>query len=470
MKKMSTFRNLISTAALALCIAAIPNLTKAQKTKIVTKQCLDSIVPEKLGWGRDKYVFSYDERGNTMQILECVSAYSENAWYWGMGYKCDYAYDDKGNRTECAEYAWSSSTNEWRTRFKSERTYDDKGNMIKKHVYSGSNNVWVDNQVTEYRYDDKGNVIEAIVYAYYCNEYSCGWRVHTINRYEYTYDVKGNITEIIIQSNGLKAGKDEYTYDSMGNMVEQIKYLWNNSKGWYEDQKYEYAYDENGNKTKYIRYEFDPWTNDWAERDKYDYLSYDSMGNNTEFINWYWSVSDKQLNKSHYRYEFTYNLSYSNTELLIPDMSDISSITYINYKYNGMLTEMSEYYVYPNGNTSPSVNPITYYWTARDIEVEDEEEDPDPDPTGIVETGRAPSLPPRVYPNPTNYELTITNYEGGEIEIFNVVGQCVGAYLCGRPAETGAGASPARTIDVSHLAKGMYYLKIEGKVVKFVKH
>jgi hypothetical protein len=77
-----------------------------------------------------------------------------------------------------------------------------------------------------------------------------------------------------------------------------------------------------------------------------------------------------------------------------------------------------------------------------------------------------------VFPNPTNNQLYLQGYEVTELqsyEIFNVVGQCVGAYPCGRPAETGAGASPARTIDVSHLAKGMYFLKINGKMVKFVK-
>ena len=69
----------------------------------------------------------------------------------------------------------------------------------------------------------------------------------------------------------------------------------------------------------------------------------------------------------------------------------------------------------------------------------------------------------QVYPNPTTGQLKIKNYELKEntvIEIYNVVGQKVGAYPCGRP-ET--------TINVQHLANGMYYIKVNERVSKFVK-
>jgi hypothetical protein len=70
----------------------------------------------------------------------------------------------------------------------------------------------------------------------------------------------------------------------------------------------------------------------------------------------------------------------------------------------------------------------------------------------------------RVYPNPVNYELKIKNYELKEntvIEIYNVVGQKVGAYPCGRP-ET--------TINVQHLPNGMYFIKIGNMTARFVKY
>jgi hypothetical protein len=68
----------------------------------------------------------------------------------------------------------------------------------------------------------------------------------------------------------------------------------------------------------------------------------------------------------------------------------------------------------------------------------------------------------RVYPNPTRGQLIIENGELiiDNVTIYDVVGRTVGAYPCGRPENT---------IDVSHLAKGMYFLKTGNKTVKFVK-
>ena len=76
----------------------------------------------------------------------------------------------------------------------------------------------------------------------------------------------------------------------------------------------------------------------------------------------------------------------------------------------------------------------------------------------------------RVYPNPAGNQLKISlpnPSEGGAnaaevVEVYSVVGQMVGAYAI-RPENTEA------TIDISHLAKGMYFLKINNKVVKFIK-
>jgi len=81
-----------------------------------------------------------------------------------------------------------------------------------------------------------------------------------------------------------------------------------------------------------------------------------------------------------------------------------------------------------------------------------------------VETGRAPSV--RIYPNPTNGKLSVVSSQlsekGGEIKIYDVVGQVVGAYRI-RPTEE------ETVIDISHLAAGLYFLKIDGKTVKVVK-
>jgi hypothetical protein len=85
---------------------------------------------------------------------------------------------------------------------------------------------------------------------------------------------------------------------------------------------------------------------------------------------------------------------------------------------------------------------------------------------GIVGTERAPSL--QVYPNPTDGQLTVgiagqTSNDGIGIEIFNVVGQVVGAYRI-RPENN------ETTVDINNLSNGMYFLKIDGKMYKIVKN
>ena len=88
---------------------------------------------------------------------------------------------------------------------------------------------------------------------------------------------------------------------------------------------------------------------------------------------------------------------------------------------------------------------------------------------GIEEVEAYCHTPLRVYPNPVNYELKITNY-GVEtdnypsVQIFDIMGRSVRAY-CIRPN----GNETETIIDVSHLMPGVYILKIGNKTAKFVK-
>jgi len=81
---------------------------------------------------------------------------------------------------------------------------------------------------------------------------------------------------------------------------------------------------------------------------------------------------------------------------------------------------------------------------------------------GVVETRHALSL--QVYPNPTTGQLQIKNYElrDGEIEIYDISGKKQSSHHL-------ITSSPNHHINVSHLPSGIYFLKIAGSVVKFVK-
>jgi hypothetical protein len=71
----------------------------------------------------------------------------------------------------------------------------------------------------------------------------------------------------------------------------------------------------------------------------------------------------------------------------------------------------------------------------------------------------------KVYPNPTRGEIRLTNLDFrltiDDIAIYDVVGQLLQSKIVNLQSEI--------VLDVSHLAKGMYYLKVNNKVVKVVK-
>jgi hypothetical protein len=80
------------------------------------------------------------------------------------------------------------------------------------------------------------------------------------------------------------------------------------------------------------------------------------------------------------------------------------------------------------------------------------------DGTRVIELQGNEDVTLRVYPNPVNDKLQITNYDSGEIQISNIMGQI----LLSLPSYETA-------INVSHLPAGIYFLKVGDKTMKFVK-
>jgi hypothetical protein len=84
---------------------------------------------------------------------------------------------------------------------------------------------------------------------------------------------------------------------------------------------------------------------------------------------------------------------------------------------------------------------------------------------GIVET-QVSNLPVQVYPNPTTGQLVIEMSEIGnrtsEIQIYDIVGKLQQSKIVNLQSEI--------ILDISHLANGLYYLRIEDRVVKIVKN
>jgi len=85
------------------------------------------------------------------------------------------------------------------------------------------------------------------------------------------------------------------------------------------------------------------------------------------------------------------------------------------------------------------------------------------------ERSRTAGLPRRSYLTARNDDVPFckgiagqARNDGADIEIYNVVGQVVFTSQLSK-------LSPETTIDISHLANGLYFLKVDGKMVKIVK-
>jgi len=160
-------------------------------------------------------------------------------------------------------------------------------------------------------------------------------------------------------------------------------------------------------------------------------FSYDNKGNETLL-----TIYDRKNIPSE-QYEYTYNLSYSKTDLICPS----------DYLSNNMCTEKKWYsWNGKSWNTTPNCI-STYYWSEQKI-------------TGIVETRHATSL--QVYPNPTNGILHIVSAGATHalpVQIYDIYGRKI----------VNCQLSIVNSIDISHLANGLYFLKMGNKTTRFVK-
>ncbi|MCL2131645.1 MAG: T9SS type A sorting domain-containing protein [Lentimicrobiaceae bacterium] len=383
-----------------------------------------------------------------------------------VGTKCIWFYDDYGNDTLLLGYRNNQIS------YKYEQAYDAAGNMTKFAYYKWDivNNSWEGNEKYEYAYDSAGNITMQVIYVW--NSTTNDWIERLLGRikYEYTYDTNGNRTmqTIYVWNNTTNdwrnSRKYEYTYDTNGNQTMEINHVWDNStNGWKENSKSEYSYDTNGNKTMEINLVYLTITNDWGIQSKYEY-AYDVNGNLTTEIWWasnYYKYEyaydnmNNRITRVHYnlnnvdwveysKMEYEHNLSYNFDDLILSNWGH----TYYNQiAAKNMFVGEKTYS--RNGEEWDLTLTETWYYSEQKV-------------LDIVEANRGNI---KVYPNPTTGKLSVESdkvHKVESVEIYDVVGQVVGAYRI-RPENT------ETVIDISHLAKGMYFLKIDGKMVKVVK-
>lgn len=371
----------------------------------------------------NKYEFTYDGNGNV--TIELKFVWLENVWFGKDKY--EYTYDESGNITLALYYIWIE--NQWVKDTRNEYTYDVNGNMLSVISLFWSSNNWKQYAKNEFSYNISGDKTLQISYN------SDGNLWEQANKWEYTYDSNGNLKNEIgstMIGNQWELGhKEENSYDVNDNLTLKIRGNYNNNQ-WNENSKNEYTYDINNNRTKAI---FSQMTTSHIWFLMWEVTStYDSNGNPTgEFFTDYYAEIT-------YNYIYTYDLSYSLSELIMPPNYDFAN--YFNNQIVNMPVNYIMHLLDDNENWTDLRKKECYY-----SEI----------PSAIYETG---GFSHAVYPNPTNdyINIKIENYNGKvDFELLNIQGIVVHSEEISEPKQ----------ILLNKLPQGLYLytIAIEGEKI-----
>jgi len=407
--------------------------TPASNMHKAVRQCLDSVITHE----QSKEFFTYDIYGNN---IEEIFYYWNGTWVAEMKY--EYGYDANGNKVTAILY-WNWNNKEWTKTTKYEYAYnsDKKQIMETSHYWNGTD--WEREYKTEITYNTSGNLIFTYLY-----EWENTWKM--VNKFEAIYDNDGNLIMGLDSEWDTKTAKwkdvykKEYTFDSNKNQIKSVSCSWNGIN-WIEEEKDSSVYDANGNLSVYIYYKWEEmdwiiekdeyvydadrnqiastsynWNGTkWIEKQRYMY-EYD-VGKNLVMYRYYsWNFEQGNWIES-FKYESSYDLSYSKTDLMLPNS--------YNDMNNKRLVEIGYWWINTGWVAGEVVN---YYWSGYDAGISD------------AETSREASL--RVYPNPTTWKITVESdkvHKVESIEIYDVVGNLLQSKIVNLQSTI--------EIDISHL-------------------
>lgn len=277
-------------------------------------------------------------------------------------------------------------------------------------------NSWSPDEQHNFYYSNEG-VLDSVLIQYWISETNT-WKDFYLYKYEYNENQEMIKEKAYIQYIGIeyweKRYKIEYDFDEIGNNIERITFAANLSENtWRFTRKKNWSYDESGNIIEAFKYEWDPYNETWI------------------------SLGKKQN---------SYDYNYSKDQLIIPLDYDLFTDIYeyheihdaqnmwLNSRFFSLNTE-TQVWEEQTGRTS-------LYYSNIDIS----------------NTDKLNLSQVTIHPNPTSNLLFIDSDEKIYSEIFNLTGEKVYSTY-------------DQTIDISHLEKGVYFIRIKSdkKMIKTQK-
>ncbi|WP_462279744.1 T9SS type A sorting domain-containing protein [Salinivirga cyanobacteriivorans] len=387
-------------------------------------------------WVNDaKEEFNYDEQGN--EILNIEYEWDSEASAWEPIEKIENVYNVYGNLTQFVRFNWDTINNAWLPDLKSNTTYDSAQNAT-EHVYklwNASTDSWDNYFIRYYGYDSDNNT--TFSYVMYWSDYSSTYKKQY--RYELSYDDSLVLQSIrydgdTINDVWIEDSKTEYSYNSFGNQTQYIYYQMESS--WQPQSKTAFAYDNSQNETSETVFAWDENNSEWYPNYRYE-RDFDASNNMIEMIYSSWDPNtDSWDNSQKWTREYENNLVYN--DLIIPlsfHYSGINAFGAPEEVFRHQLVSRSEY----DWNSTDDVWDGTvlehFYYSEQ--------------PLNIANTANKAFS---VYPNPVSGNLYIeSDTDISEIRVIDVTGRYV-------RSESAPGNK--EMINLSDLEEGMYFVRL----------
>ena len=412
--------------------------TPETKANFSTQPLLDSIVTKNVsGINSQKEVYFYDTNGNDTTYL--VYSWDNVHSKWSISSKQKYVKDNNGLILSFESYTWIAGIY-FMGSTKYENTYNSDKEVLTKTVYQWDilSSNWKYSTKSENAYDVNKNLISTIDYSRDNNLNV--WNEST--KTEFYYDVNNIlITEInsnrdILTPNWINVTKDEHKVNSIGKDTLVLEYNWdNNSSIWSISSKTRYLYDSNNNLTGFENWDWNSDTGTWVGVAKLE-LVLNSNKMLLSSVTYMWDSGTS-----------TWKGFAKTTVSYYPNNLEQFMIT---YKPNGNSwlenTESESIYDGNNNKTienSYNWNLVTSSWDKIQVSNYYYSLNSTFNPF-LIQTEIA------VYPNPVSNELQITGLiANSDIVILDMSGKIVYSQKYS-----------GKTIDVSTLTNGIYFLQI----------
>ena len=365
------------------------------------------------------FEWSYDENNN--KTLEAIYHYDTSSQKMIGDHKEKWSYNSSNNLTTDVIYRWDTVNNAWTNYFQCDYIYDSINNLKFKNCYEWdlSDSLWKTYSKMEYFYKADSQVDSIMMYMW--NTTDSTWEIYKKAKYSYSYR-EDTLLETIVwykwdSTDSVWKHWDKYESEYLNDtLISEDKFYWDydpNLDEWVGIYKYDYEYDENGNATTKVSYYWDVVLLKWILQLKYNF-SYNMNGGLNKIMSYSYDVADDEW----YYYE-KIEFSYDNNELVLVAYYAYFSYTPENWVIKKKCYHHSRYLFVPDIMSKP----VEYV----------------------------------LYPNPANSTVTIRcskDLTGSTLEILDINGKTV-KYTKLNKTQT--------TIDISHLAKGAYFVKISGK-------